>query len=65
MITAAEKAQSVLEMVAYRDMWGKGTDSYLHMMFERLTLHAGASGPKRGSIYRPLRLAGLNHLPES
>ncbi len=33
-----EKDQSALEMVAYRDMWGKGTDSYLHMMFERLTL---------------------------
>ena len=30
------KDQSTLEMVAYRDMWGKGTDSYLHMMFERL-----------------------------
>jgi DNA modification methylase len=25
-------------MVAYRDMWGKGTDSYLYMMFERLNL---------------------------
>ena len=25
-------------MVAYRDMWGKGTDSYLHMMYERLAL---------------------------
>src|SRR4029078_6478766 len=24
--------------VAYRDMWGRGTDSYLHMMFERLSL---------------------------
>lgn len=24
------KDQSTLEMVAYRDMWGKGTDSYLH-----------------------------------
>jgi DNA modification methylase len=32
------KDQSCLEMVAYRDMWGKGTDSYLHMMFERLSL---------------------------
>ncbi len=32
------KDQSTLEMVAYRDMWGKGTDSYLHMMFERLVL---------------------------
>jgi len=33
-----EKDQSTLEMVAYRDMWGKGTDSYIHMMFERLSL---------------------------
>ncbi len=32
------KDQSTLEMVAYRDMWGKGTDSYLHMMYERLIL---------------------------
>jgi DNA modification methylase len=32
------KDQSTLEMVAYRDMWGKGTDSYIHMMFERLSL---------------------------
>lgn len=33
-----EKDQSTLEMVAYRDMWGKGTDSYVHMMSERLLL---------------------------
>lgn len=32
------KDQSTLEMVAYRDMWGKGTDSYLHIMYERLAL---------------------------
>ena len=32
------KDQSALEMVAYRDMWGKGTDSYLHMLHERLTI---------------------------
>jgi adenine-specific DNA-methyltransferase len=32
------KDQSTLEMVAYRDMWGKGTDSYLFMMYERLSL---------------------------
>ncbi|MFC1762697.1 DNA methyltransferase [Planctomycetota bacterium] len=30
------KDQSTLEMVAYRDTWGKGTDSYLQMMYERL-----------------------------
>jgi len=33
-----EKEQSLLEMVAYRDILGRGTDSYLHMMYERLTL---------------------------
>ena len=33
-----EKDQSLLEMVAYRDMWGRGADSYLQMLFERLTL---------------------------
>jgi adenine-specific DNA-methyltransferase len=33
-----DKDQSVLEMVAYRDIWGKGADSYLHMMYERLIL---------------------------
>jgi DNA modification methylase len=33
-----EKDQSALEMVAYRDTWGRDTDSYLHMMYERLTL---------------------------
>lgn len=31
------KDQSTLEMVAYRDMWGRGTDSYLHSMYERLS----------------------------
>jgi len=30
------KEQSLIEMVAYRDTWGRGTDSYLAMMFERL-----------------------------
>jgi DNA modification methylase len=25
-------------MIAYRDMWGRGVDSYLYMMFERLQL---------------------------
>lgn len=32
------KDQSTLEMVAYRDTWGRGTDSYLSMMHERLVL---------------------------
>lgn len=32
------KDQSALEMVAFRDMWGKGTDSYLFMLYERLSI---------------------------
>ena len=44
------KDQSTLEMVAYRDMWGKGTDSYLHMMYERLTLMNELLSEK-GSLY--------------
>ena len=32
------KDQSTLEMVAYRDMWGKGIDSYLSMIYERLLI---------------------------
>lgn len=46
----AEKDQSLLELVAYRDMWGRGTDSYLHMMYERLTLMREALS-ENGSIY--------------
>ncbi len=45
-----EKDQSVLEMVAYRDMWGKGTDSYLHMMYGRLVLMRELLS-ENGSIY--------------
>ena len=44
------KDQSTLEMVAYRDTWGKGTDSYLHMMYERLALMKDLLS-ERGSIY--------------
>ncbi|MGI8603266.1 MAG: DNA methyltransferase [Verrucomicrobiales bacterium] len=44
------KDQSTLEMVAYRDMWGKGTDSYLHMMSERLALMKELLSEK-GSLY--------------
>jgi adenine-specific DNA-methyltransferase len=33
-----EKGQSVIEAVAYRDTWGRGTDSYLQMIADRLIL---------------------------
>lgn len=45
-----EKDQSTLEMVAYRDMWGRGTDSYLHMMSERLMQMRDLLS-ERGTIY--------------
>ncbi|MBN1842385.1 MAG: site-specific DNA-methyltransferase [Deltaproteobacteria bacterium] len=44
------KDQSALEMVAYRDMWGRGTDSYLHMMNDRLILMRELLS-ERGSFY--------------
>lgn len=34
----AEKKQSIIEEIAYRDTWGKGISSYLSMMYERLKL---------------------------
>ena len=33
-----EKEPSILEEIAYRDTWGKGSDSYLSMMYERIKL---------------------------
>jgi len=45
-----EKDQSTLEMVAYRDMWGRGSDSYLLMMYERLILIRSLLS-ERGQIY--------------
>jgi adenine-specific DNA-methyltransferase len=55
-----EKDQSTLEMVAYRDMWGKGTDSYLHIMYERLALMKELLS-EEGSIYVHVdyRVSGL------
>lgn len=44
------KEQSVMEAVAYRDTWGKGTDSYIHMMYERLCLMKELLSDQ-GSIY--------------
>src|SRR5690348_12502978 len=32
------KEPSILEQKAYRDTWGRGLDSYLQMMYERLLL---------------------------
>jgi adenine specific DNA methylase Mod len=32
------KEHSILEEVAFRDIWGRGTDSYAEFLYERLTL---------------------------
>lgn len=46
----AHKDQSTLEMVAYRDMWGRGTDSYLSMIHDRIVLMRELLSEK-GTIY--------------
>ncbi len=46
----AEKKQSVIEEIAYRDTWGKGISSYLSMMYERLKLMHSLLA-EEGSIY--------------
>lgn len=44
------KAPSVLEELAYRDTWGKGADSFIAMIYERLTLMRDLLA-QDGSIY--------------
>jgi DNA modification methylase len=44
------KEHSVLEEKAYRDTWGKGLDSYLQMIYERLVLMKELLA-ENGSIY--------------
>ena len=44
------KRASVLEEYAYRDTWGRGLDSYLSMMYERLMLLRELLSPS-GTIY--------------
>ncbi|KSV17613.1 DNA methylase [Dehalococcoides mccartyi] len=44
------KKPNVLEEIAYRDTWGKGTDSFISMIYERLVLMRDLLA-KDGSIY--------------
>ncbi|WP_081372238.1 DNA methyltransferase [Dehalococcoides mccartyi] len=44
------KTRSIIEEKAYRDTWGRGTDSYLSMMYERLHLLRQLLSEK-GSIF--------------
>ncbi|MFZ2447793.1 MAG: site-specific DNA-methyltransferase, partial [Syntrophobacteraceae bacterium] len=44
------KKPSILEEIAYRDTWGKGTDSFIAMIYERLVLMRDLLA-EDGSIY--------------
>lgn len=44
------KEETILEEVAYRDTWGRGLDSYLQMMYDRLVLMRELLADN-GSIY--------------
>ncbi len=44
------KDQSILEAVVYKDIWGKGQDSYINMMYDRLVLMRDLL-TEDGSIY--------------
>lgn len=57
----AQKKQSVLEEIAYRDTWGKGISSYLNMMYERLKLMHNLLADD-GSIYVHCDWRVVNHL---
>ena len=47
---AFTKKPNILEEIAYRDTWGKGTDSYIAMIYERLVLMRDLLA-EDGSIY--------------
>jgi DNA modification methylase len=57
----AEKKQSVIEEIAYRDTWGKGISSYLTMMYERLKLMHSLLA-EDGSIYVHVDSRVVSHL---
>ncbi len=57
----AEKKQSIIEEIAYRDTWGKGISSYLSMMYERLKLMHNLLA-EGGSIYVHCDWRVVNHL---
>lgn len=44
------KKPNILEEIAYRDTWGKGADSFIAMIYERLVLMRDLLAPD-GSIY--------------
>lgn len=57
----AEKKQSIIEEIAYRDTWGKGISSYLSMMYERLKLMHSLLA-EDGSLYLQADYRVINYL---
>ncbi len=57
------KDASVIEELAYRDTWGRGTDSYLSMLFERLSLIRDLLALD-GSLYVHVGWAVSHHVKE-
>ncbi|MCC7533049.1 MAG: site-specific DNA-methyltransferase [Bacteroidia bacterium] len=57
----AEKKQSIIEEIAYRDTWGKGISSYLTMMYERLKLMHNLLADD-GSMFLHCDWRVVNHL---
>jgi adenine-specific DNA-methyltransferase len=54
------KEANLLEQIAYRDTWGRGTDSFISMLYERLILIRDLLSPE-GSLYVHMGPA-INHL---
>ena len=54
------KEASAMEELAYRDTWGKGLDSFLQMMYDRLVLMRELLSEK-GSIYIHLDWRTISH----
>ena len=58
----AFKDQSIMEMIAYSDMWGRGINSYLQTMFDRLILMKYLLSEK-GSIFVHCDWHVTNYMP--
>jgi DNA modification methylase len=54
------KEQSIIEEVAYRDTWGRGRDSYVQMLWQRLRIMRDLLSPD-GSIFMHIGV-GMSHL---
>ncbi|MDZ7749403.1 MAG: adenine methyltransferase [Halofilum sp. (in: g-proteobacteria)] len=55
------KKPNILEEIAYRDTWGKGADSFIAMIYERLVLMRDLLA-EDGSIYVHMRSVALSTL---